>query len=237
MSHVYRFIGSRDAAKSWRLSNDDVQHISRVLRLDVGDAIEIADGCGWVATAQIAAVSKNHCSVTVDSEALQPPSSTPIAVAVGALKPAAIDELIPQLVELGVDVLAVFGQKHVAKFRTGPEQAERWERIVRASVKQCKRAWFPKIENYQDIDQCIAAFADWRRLVLDPEANQHILDLADSQHGRPTVAFVGGERGFDGDEMAQLSVAQCIPVTIGANILRAVTACSAAAFALDYRRA
>lgn len=235
MSHIYRFMGTRSEDGAWRISNDDVAHITRVLRLAAGDTIEVADGAGRACRGTLEKLSKDKVAVQVKDEWQVDQPRFKVGLAIGALKPAAMDEAMPQIVELGIDVVVCFGQRNVAKFRVGDEQVERWQRIIRASFKQCKRMWLPEVLVMPDIESCLAYFSGWRGYLLDPEASSHILDRVAAEGDE--VALVGGEKGLDAEEVAKALAAGFMPVSISAHVLRAVTAASIATFALGHRRA
>ncbi len=234
MSHVFRFFGAKMEDGGWNLSNEDIVHITRVLRLQDGDEIEVADGRGSACLAKLHRIGKDRVEIAVTKEWQQEAPEFKIAIAVGALKPAAVDEMLPHAVELGVDVIVCFGQKNVAKFRLGDEQVERWRRIAKASFKQCKRMWLPEILVLPDLAACFQHFSGWRGYVLDADAEAHLLDEAPMVGHE--VAIIGGERGLDAEELSMATTAGFRRVAIGEHVLRAVTAAGIATFALARRR-
>lgn len=234
MSHTFRFLGSRTAERTWTLGEDEARHAGKILRLELGTVVEVADGRGSGCTGTITELKKNSAAIRADDEWQVPAPVRKNALAVGALKPAALDELLPHLVEHGIDVIAVFSQPNVAKFRNNPQQVERWQRIVQSSFKQCKRAWLPEILNLPDIETLLQHFAGWSGYLLEPSAQHQLLDLPSVSTSQ--VAIVGGELGLTEGEVEAAARAGFQKVALGTNILRAITAGAATAFALAHRR-
>src|SRR6218665_70890 len=93
-------------ASDWRsdslaLTGDEAAHCARVLRRQVGDAVEVFDGAGRVATAEILAVHKNAVSLKILSE--QRPAALPqrIHLLPAMIKAEPFEWLLEKAVELG----------------------------------------------------------------------------------------------------------------------------------------
>jgi 16S rRNA (uracil1498-N3)-methyltransferase len=157
-------------------------------------------------------------------------------VAVGALRPGVLDEILPGLVEVGADEVWVFNQQDNAKTRMAEKVVERWQRILVAAIKQSKRSRMPVLRAFESVRElvaaCEAADAGIRRFVLMPEAGAGLLgELTQGAGLLPAGALlvVGGEKGFSADEATTLRRAGFAPVRLGRFVLRAVTAVVSAA--------
>lgn len=237
MSHLYRFQGLRSAPMSWTLAGDEQHHLLKVLRLTPGDGLEIADGLGWVADAIVASTSKHEVWLTIRSESYTPkPDGSKLRVlALGALKPQTVDELLPPLVELGIDRIIVYPFEGMDTSRLGSKVQERWERIVTSACKQCKRAWWPELVWMPSFSAFLEASQVYNhRLVLDPTADQLLAEWRPGGNGA-VMAAIGPEKGFAPQEWQALRSFDFIPVRIGGHVLRAVTAAMATAALLPQR--
>ncbi|MEN9834447.1 MAG: Ribosomal small subunit methyltransferase [Pseudomonadota bacterium] len=238
MSHTFRFLGKAQSEVSWQLTGDEAHHFVKVLRLAVNEVVEVTDGQGHWVRGSVSAVTGREVEVQViESYRVESPRIM-LELAVGALRPGAVDEILPMLCELGVDRIHVFGQHGVAKSRLGPKVHERWNRILVQAIKQCKRPWLPSIQEHESVEALIAATTrtGLARLCLDPAAKV-VLPRALQDFGRSDVlAIVGGEKGFDPRESAVLNEARVVGVQLGSSILRAVTATVAAATCLELHR-
>jgi 16S rRNA (uracil1498-N3)-methyltransferase len=229
VSHRFRFIGARASEGRWELAGDEAHHATKVLRLGVGAAVEVTDGRGvWGVGTVASATAKAVIVELTEREKIEAAAAQPFVLALGALKPGDVDETLPSLVELGVDELWIFRQEGVAKARTADKAVERWERIVRQSVKQCKRAWIPRLAVFDDVAGIVreASGRALQRIVLTVAADA-LARVRDPQRGALVVC--GGEKGLAPEEERALREAGFAAAGLGPHVLRAVTAAIAAA--------
>jgi 16S rRNA (uracil1498-N3)-methyltransferase len=231
MSHRFRFLGRRLGPEQWELLPDEWHHLLKVLRLPVGSDVEIADGAGHVALARLSHAGKAEGELAIESEsfaAARLPASQ-VTLAIGALKPQSADDLLPYLIELGMDGIEVFASHSVDKNRMQDKVRERWDRIATAAMKQCKRPWAPVISWTDGLDALIEKSATFsNRIFLDPEGEQNLARWQPAEAG-PTLAVIGSEKGLDTDEVLALRAAGFIACRIEGSILRATTAAIASA--------
>lgn len=226
MSHVFRFHGQRSPVGSWQLFPDEWYHLLKVLRVSVGTRFEICDGFGWSAQAKLVGLGKHEGNFELEAEIFSPalPSERQITLGLAALKPQSVDDIIPPLVELGLDRLLVFPYAGMAKGRLGEKIFERWQRIVAAAAKQCKRPWWPELVWLESFEEFLSTSQSFpHRLLLDPEAPTLLADFQ-AQTAGPVIAAIGSEKGFSEEESRQLLSVQFRPTRIEGAILRAITA-------------
>lgn len=254
MQHVFRFLGQPLSEGRWTLSAEESHHLSKVLRLTEGETVEVSDGCGLWATCTVETIGKHattlRISPSIDETPLmhrEAPPDVRIILCLGALKPGSLDEILPGLVELGVDAIHLFHQPGSAKMRLSDKAAQRWERLVTQAVKQCKRAWVPHIVPHDDLASLLASTDVTpcaHRYFLSPAGSSSLLaaltsdSLADAERDPPSpiLLVVGGEQGLSSAEESQLLAAHFTGVRLGPHILRAVTAAiSATAITTCYR--
>ncbi len=237
MAHLFRFQATRRGNLDWQLPEDEWRHLLKVLRLEVGSAIELSDGRGWTAIAHLMQTGKHDGVVEVRSEESEeaPPPERRITLALAALKPQSIDEIIPSLVELGLDRLLVFPYAGMAKSRLNEKVHERWQRIVAGAGKQSKRAWWPEllwIESFAEFVEFAQTFE--HRLLLDPKGKQLLADWEPERIGS-ALAVIGSEKGLSEAEEQVLRGAGFLGVRIDAAVLRAMTAALATTLLLRHR--
>jgi 16S rRNA (uracil1498-N3)-methyltransferase len=226
-AHIFRFIGHRIAEGSWELGEEESVHLQRVLRLGVGSVVEICDGAGWVASGKVAAMHRSRSVVQTDTENFTP-ASPGHAIAIGALKPADIDDLIAPLTELGIAEIAVFLQEGAARARVADKVQARWTRLVDSAIKQCKRPWRPTVTCWDTLGDYL--HVQRRQLItLDPDGEQNMADVTQGLRGKELCAVIGGEKGLSSEETTLLQKVGSIRARLGAHVLRARTAAVAAA--------
>jgi 16S rRNA (uracil1498-N3)-methyltransferase len=114
----------------------------------------------------------------------------------------------------------------------------RWQRIAVASVKQCGRAVVPVVHEPQTLEACLSAFAADRRYLLAEPGLPTIAPvgvrslLAEPPPGS-ALLIVGPEGGWTEAEVSLAMRAGCVPLTLGARILRADAAAVVGIIALQ----
>jgi 16S rRNA (uracil1498-N3)-methyltransferase len=239
MTHKFRFFGQSfpsgtilTVGDHWYLSDDDAFHAIKVLRLQNGDSVEVMNGLGFVATGSLSIESSKKAFIKIEKCSVTKSAAYRRGIAVGALKPQNCDEIIPSLVELGVTDIHIFLQEGTAKLRVSEAVLERWNRIIAASVKQCKAAFSPQLHVHSSVPELMQALSVYqRRLRCDADGMQWSHGLS-SAHTN-VVMVVGSEKGFTDSEVRLFNEAGYQTLSIGAQILRATTAAVAAAVILN----
>jgi 16S rRNA (uracil1498-N3)-methyltransferase len=215
------------------LSGDEHFHLTRVLRMSAGDAIRVTNGRGLVVCAEIESIEARHTTARVSGVEANSPEPVPLVLALGLLPRAHMDAALAQCIEAGIT-----GFVPVMAERCHARQAEgrdgRWTRVAIAAMKQCGRAWLPRLEPALDPASLIATFPLFARVVLaDADAMDAITFEAAPA---PTLAIVGPEAGFTDDERRRLIDGGAHAVRLSAQRLRAETAALALASMLAIPR-
>ncbi|RZA22576.1 MAG: 16S rRNA (uracil(1498)-N(3))-methyltransferase [Proteobacteria bacterium] len=230
MKHLFRFHGRRLGEASWQLFEDEWHHILKVLRLSVGDRIEIADGEGWVGSVVLESLQKSKGDFAVESEVFTPKClpADELTIGLGVLKPQGIDEVLPGLVELGVHRLILVPFLGMDKSRLGDKLLDRWQRQIVAASKQAKTPWFPELVIAKSLDEFLVSSRGYAsRFLLDPAGE--VLPLTRASAPGPVLSVVGSEGGWSEGEVTKFSAAGFERLAIRSNILRATTAVLATA--------
>lgn len=238
MSHLFRFHGQRRGVGDWILLPEEWHHLLKVLRLERGSLFEISDGSGWTAWARLAVSGKHEGSLELQNEVFTPalPPEQQVTIGLAAIKPQSLDEIIPPLVELGLDRLLVFPYAGMAKSRLNEKVFERWQRIVAAASKQCKRAWWPEIIWLESFDEFLSEGRSYAyRLLLDPQGEQLLADWLPEAAGS-VLAAIGSEKGFSEEELRLLKTEGFEATRIEGAVLRAMTAALATTTLLRHNR-
>ncbi|MDD9951246.1 MAG: RsmE family RNA methyltransferase [Zetaproteobacteria bacterium] len=238
-AHQFRFWGCPCAGTTdlWSVAPEEVHHIRKVLRLKVGEPVELCDGRGTLIVGHIAQLHTDKVLVAVD-QVMQQPQPQPVAelcLLIGALKPSVFDEVLPMLVELGVTRLCIFQQKGRNLSYTKEKVIQRWQRIVAASVKQCKRLYVPQIQVKDSLEAAVEYAAQhlvgsiaWLHCCPGYKNDLSLLRLSEEHQPHHKVIVVGSESGFSSEESQYLTREKFRPFTLGPHILRAKTAAVAA---------
>ena len=222
MKHRFRFLGEYSDGL-WSLTKEDVLHFLRVLKLADGDIVEVTDGKGRSVSGVAKVLSKSKIVVVDESHDFDPKAETPITLALGAIKPADFEALLPSLVELGVNNIWVFHQAGVAKHRLNEKLQARCQNIASSAIKQCKLNWLPEIKFFNSLTDVVEGSSNYGiKLVLDHTGVP--LKAPHAVNKESIIAVVGGEAGISAGELEALTKAGFTSVRIAGAVLRARTA-------------
>ena len=212
-----------------QLTGSELQHMTKVLRLGVGDEVTLFDdsGCEFVAT--IKEVSRQSASLSISSQQ-SVDRELPLTLHIGVALPKGDRQqwLVEKLVELGVTTLTpITTQRGVAQ--PNEKALQRIKRWIIAASKQCQRNRLMFVNSPQTIQQF---FEPSRGLTLiahpncESQLNTVIKNV--TLGGEYSVA-IGPEGGFTDEELEIAAQHQAVPVSLGKRILRIETAAIAVA--------
>ncbi len=180
----------------------EIRHISRVLRLGIGDRVTLFDGEGKEYPACIKRLSAHQVSFTLMEEPAPTPKESFLKIILGValLKPSRFEWLLQKITELGVAEIVPFYSRHVVSRGEGGQtrtRENRWEKIVSEAAKQCGRAKIPKIHKPRSFEETLAIDFDEATKILLWE-REETKSLKDSLATFSSAVFVlvGPEGGF-----------------------------------------
>ena len=139
---------------SHQLPDEEAVHAMRVLRLQVGDSIQLMDGQGLFYDAIITETSNHHCRYRIVQTLQQQPEwQGRIHIAVAPTKNLdRMEWLAEKATEIGFDRMSLLECKFSERRNV---KTERLERIVVAAMKQSHKAWKPVIEQMQAFESFV----------------------------------------------------------------------------------
>ena len=239
----YFFIKQSDLAGSKAVvKGSDAHHIKNVLRLKPGDKIGLFDGTGLNYETKIITLLPKSIEVSViRSFPSTTESSVQITVAQALLKDRKMDLLVKQLTELGITSWIPFIAKRSVprpdKKRLSA-RTERWKKITKEAVKQCKRCCPLKIGETGSFEEVLnlGKDSDLRIIFWEEESkpvNQELL-VSNVKPAEKIFILLGPEGGFTLEEVENAKTRGFITASLGPRILRAETATIAACTLLQY---
>ncbi len=212
-------------------------HVTRVLRLRVGDPIIAFDGSGSEYPATIMSTGKRQVGIStgtghrVDRE-------SPLAITLwqGLSRSQRMDMVIQKATELGVRAIQpVVTQRSVVRLdeARSASRVVHWQRIAINACEQCGRTIPPVVHAPLPLDAALAAHpASGLALLLDPgSTDSHVLR---TPVPAPVTLAIGPEGGFCPAEQAALRDAGFRSLCLGPRILRTETAPLVALSILQY---
>jgi len=216
--------------RTTRLAEEEAHHARKVLRLKVGDAVELFDGRGGVGEGVIQAWDQGATIAVQQWTSVAPPRPV-LTIAAAIPKGPRADDMVNQLSQLSVDrLIPLLAERSVVDPR--PAKVERFARAAVESAKQCGRAWLMRVEPPTPFDRVLAGEYDVR-LMARPGGGS--TDLGTQLRAASSVlVLIGPEGGWSDAEIAQSERAGCLPWSLGPHVLRIETAACAAAAVIRY---
>jgi 16S rRNA (uracil1498-N3)-methyltransferase len=216
-------------AREVRLPADEGRHLTRVLRLGVGDRVSVFDGRGREVVATVVHAARDHVVLEIAGR-VEPAAEPriPITLAQAVLKPDAMDDVVRDATMMGVTRIAPLITEHVAvkaRMLSDVGLRGRWHRVAVASAKQCRRATVPVIGRPARVEEWLReAGEELRVLLVEPTAaagaERDPRSLAERPRPSSVALLVGPEGGWSAEERNRAVSAGCVPVTLGGLTLR-----------------
>ena len=221
-------------AATYLLSEDESKHAVRVLRLGMGDEVELLDGRGGRYRAAVAAANPKRCQLRITQYETVPPRPYFTHVAVAPTKN--IDRMewfVEKAVEVGVERISFL---RCARSERRELKLERLEKIAISALKQSGQAWLPQLDELTDFAAFVGSIEPASTFIAHLEEGERT-NLAQVVAAQPRCCvLIGPEGDFTPGEI-ELALSKGIrPVTLGASRLRTETAALAAVFTAQLAR-
>ena len=216
------------------LQGEDVHHLTRVLRVQTGDLLELCGPGGICRLAEITCGKDQVCCRLLEGL----PGSEPRAkvdLAFGLLKGEKTDFVLQKGTELGVSAFLPFlSSRTVVKVQKDKDSKQkRRQRIVRSAAGQARRSLLPAVREAVPFNELLQRFAEYELVLFfweEAAGENSPLQLREEiGRCRRLLVVTGPEGGFSAEEAGQARKAGAKLFTLGPRILRAETAAVVAA--------
>ncbi len=219
------------------IGDKTAHHIETVLRLKPGDSIELRDGRGNAWPAVIERVGPQAVQARIAGRK-RPEAESPLDVTL-ALAYARSDRMelaLRQATEMGAHRFIAFRAERSQYGLAGGQAArrkERWEKIAREALCQCRRAILPEIHVLGGVAHFLSETASilhndgesLKVVASEDESEESLLTLwSRFPNIKRVIGVIGPEGGWTNDEASQFVEAGFVKVRIGPRILRLETA-------------
>jgi 16S rRNA (uracil1498-N3)-methyltransferase len=209
------------------LPPDQAHHARDVLRLGVGDAVELFTAAGRTAAGVIVEATPANVVAEV-REIHEAAGGLALAIASAVPKGARGDWMIEKLSELGVARFVPLITARSVVHPEGRNKIERWQRLAAESAKQSHRTGVMRIEPLTLLDEVLAHLPGTGAF-LSTAAGAAALSSILHPPSSSLTLLVGPEGGWSEEEMGRFAQRHLTPITLGRTILRVETAAIAAA--------
>lgn len=214
------------------IAGSAAEHVTRVLRLGVGDALTLFNDDGRDYPSRINGLRRGSVEVEVlGTAAARAESPLALTLVQGIARSERMDLVVQKATELGVTAIQpLLTVRSIVKLdaATRAKKLAHWRGIAIAACEQCGRARLPTIAEplllVQWLEQPAPAGA--LCLLLAPEANRSL--VAAAAGARAAQLLVGPEGGLEESERDAALAVGYLACRLGPRVLRSETAAVAA---------
>ena len=206
------------------LEKEDAHYLTNVMRLREGDNLFLFNSKDGEFKGEIIAFDKKNIKVKLISKIENINKPGKISLIFSLIKSSKLDYLIQKCTEVGIkSFYPVISEKSVAKNLN----IQRTEKIIKESCEQSNQLYLPAIHSVEKLEKKLKSL-DKNSIVFFADinsSNKKIEEVLKNNKNREFYLLIGPEGDFSLKERDLLnSMRNCIPISLGQNILRSETA-------------
>lgn len=210
-----------------QLDEQASHHLSRVLRMAVGDALTVFNGEGGEYEAVIQQINKKNMVVKlVQFSPREAESPINITLAQGLARGEKMDFIVQKAVELGVkQVVPLITERCNVKLEGAREEkrVQHWQSVAVSACEQSGRNYVPTVSAPINLATWLSQAKADKCFVLSP----HVTDKMPEEKlpaGTNIILLIGPEGGLSDAEVKAAIAHGFLPLNLGPRVLRTETA-------------
>lgn len=223
------------------LHGDTAHHVSRVLRLGVGETVELRDGVGGSWLGQIHRIAGGAVQVgIIDELDVRTESAIHLTLGMALARSDRMDQVVRQGTEAGIQRFAFFPAAR-SQYRLSGEdrlkRRDRWLKIAQEAMCQCRRTILPEVVILDGLDALMEGMhalgarekESLKVVAVEGRLERSLMDLQrEYPHCEELLLVIGPEGGWTDLEVSRFQGEGFISVHLGPRIMRFETAAMAA---------
>jgi 16S rRNA (uracil1498-N3)-methyltransferase len=204
------------------LSEEASKHIVQVLRMTIGERLQLTDGKGLLLTAEIINDHKKSCTVQKITIEKIPAPQKQITIAISLVKNASRFEwFLEKATEIGVTTIIplICSRTEKQHFRF-----DRMKGILTSAMLQSHQAWLPILHEPVLFEKLILTDKSESKFIAHCETDEKKNHLNAIPKSSSSIMLIGPEGDFTTAEIELALKNNFIPVSLGENRLRTETA-------------
>lgn len=210
------------------LRDEDAHHLTRVLRVEVGQVYELSDQTSLY-LGEVETAHKNLVTFLIKEKLPTPPPLSNVTLYASLFKFDHFEWMLEKVTELGVSTIQpiVAERSERGLDMAAPKRMERWRKILIESGQQSRRLSVPVIHPPVRLAQSLKQATGLRLLLDEHKGLPSILTLLE-RNATETSLMLGPEGGWADRERDAILAAGWKGCSLGHTVLRAETAAAAA---------
>jgi 16S rRNA (uracil1498-N3)-methyltransferase len=233
--HRFHLPPARCLGDEIQLEGREAHHAQDVLRLRVGDRLEVLDGAGAELLCDVREVSSKRLQLAVRQRQQAPPRAHAITLLQAIPKGRAMETIVQKATELGAArIVPLLSERTVPNLEGDSAEAKRdkWQQVAVEAIKQCGNPWLPAVELPTTPREFLARREQFElplvgSLLQDrrhPRQCFSDFERAQGRLPRTLCAWIGPEGDFTPAELGAIKAGGALPITLGPLVLRSETA-------------
>lgn len=223
---MQRYFTSFKDEKNITISNDDIFHIVKVMRMKINDQFEINND-GDIYLAQINSLAPFSFKIIKKIDENHE-LKTKITLLYCLPKGDKIDLVLQKATELGVNqIVLVNSSRCIAKINDENKEKKlaRFNKIIKEATEQCKRNNLPALKDVIKFNEISNYQSDLNLIAYENSkmSNLELKDLLRNFKGNTVTILIGAEGGFSKEEVEYALKNNFISISLGNRILRSET--------------
>ncbi len=226
-----------------QLDEQASHHLSRVLRMAVGDKVTVFNGEGGEYEAVIQQINKKNIQLELSSfSAREAESPINITLAQGLARGEKMDFIVQKAVELGVkNIVPLITERCNVKLDGAREEkrVQHWQSVAISACEQSGRNYVPQVSAPVTLQNWLPNAKADKCFVLSPHVENKLNTVvpaqAGIQAGSSIILLIGPEGGLSDAEIQVALKHHFLPLNLGPRVLRTETAPLAAIAMLQTR--
>lgn len=224
---MQRYFTNEYLNNTFTLSKEDTYHITKVMRLKVGEVIEIVYN-RKVYISEIIEIDPVVSAKIVEEKTEDSEISYNVTLVQSLVKEQKMDYILQKMTELGVDKIIPYqSERSIIKINDKlSKKIDRWQMILKEASEQSKRIKIPKITNVLSLKELESIKGyDYKFIATVNEKQENLKKvLSKIEKGATMIIVVGPEGGFTTNEEERLIKNGFVPISLGKSVLRTETA-------------
>lgn len=210
------------------ITGEDAIHITRSLRMAVGEILTLCDNEGTEHLCKIERICEEGVFVReMSKEACQNEPSVKVTLFAALTKGDKFESMVQKSVELGVHtIVPVLTERCISRpdDKTAEKKVQRYQKIAFQAAMQSHRNIVPRVEALCTLKKATESLSSFDVGILFYEGGGKSLCEVLPADTKTVAVFIGPEGGFGENEVELLTNNSAVCTTLGKRILRAETA-------------
>lgn len=228
---IYTADGQLQLGTMVSLDREASNHLSRVLRLSIGNEVVLFNGDGHDYQGKIEAIERNQVQIhLLRTQEVNIESPLHIHLYQGVSRGDKMDLTLQKGVELGIkEFTPIISERCGVKLdeKRWVKKVQHWEKVIISACEQCGRNLIPKLNPVTQLSEAIN-HRSGQNFFLHPDAKTQFKNCGTVNVEQTISLWVGPEGGFSDSEIDEVTQNDMTPVALGPRVLRTETAALAA---------